>query len=289
MASKNVILQWNCDGLRKRRNDLDILIATYNPAIICLQETLLPFHTERCHEDNLPLGVIFKKYTGYFKCIPSGKNGIAIYVRKGISHSHIKLKTSLQALAVRVTFKGKEFIVSNHYTSDTHDGVPRSAQFEYIVNQFDRPYIMCGDFNAHHSLWSHDKNDPRGKQLETFITQNDLGLLNSNITTHCNRKTHEWSLLDLSLIHPALYMDFDAEVLTDLYNSDHAPIIIKLNGELFETDKRARWNFKRADWDSFRVQCQNELVKNIFNSEEDEMKVFTEKLLEIATEKIPMT
>ena len=46
MAGRNVILQWNCRGLKSKRNDIDILIAKYSPAVICLQETLLPSNVE---------------------------------------------------------------------------------------------------------------------------------------------------------------------------------------------------------------------------------------------------
>ena len=120
-------------------------------------------------------------YGGYFKCIPSGRNGLATYIKNGILHKHMdNLKTRLQVIAVRVTFDGKEFIVSNHYISDKHNNVPSKAQFDYIIHQFDKPYIMVGDFNAHNKLWSHTTNDDRGDVLEEFIIDNDLGLLNTN-------------------------------------------------------------------------------------------------------------
>ena len=126
MANPNVILQWNCRGLKDKREELELMIAEYSPAVICLQETLLSSNIEQSQKDNKPLPgfTAFRGYTPYFKCIESGKNGVAIYVKNSVIHSPIKLVTPLQALAVRVTFQGKEFIVSNHYTSDTHDGVP---------------------------------------------------------------------------------------------------------------------------------------------------------------------
>ena len=42
MANPNVILQWNCCGLLDKRVDLELLISDHSPAVICLQETLLP-------------------------------------------------------------------------------------------------------------------------------------------------------------------------------------------------------------------------------------------------------
>ena len=143
MANPNVILQWNCNGLKGNRLELEVLIAEYSPAVICLQETRLNTEVEKAQKDvnSLPSFVKFRGYTSYFKCIPSGHNGLAIYVKNGIIHSPVPLKTRLQALAVRITFQGKEFIVSNHYTSSHNDGVPSSHQFDYIVRQFDKPYV----------------------------------------------------------------------------------------------------------------------------------------------------
>ena len=291
MANKNVILQWNCNGLKGNRIELELLIAKYKPAVICLQETLLDKNIENSQNDinSLPYFVQFRGYKGYFKCMPSGRNGVALYVNNSILHSPVTLKTRLQALAVRISFQGKEFIVSSHYTSNLNDGVPSVGQFDTIINQFDKPYIMCGDFNAHNTLWSHPKNNKRGDALEQFMYKNDLSILNSNVKTHLNNSTKEFSLLDLSIIHPALYLDFDCEVESDPHGSDHFPVIVTFNGALLETDKRARWNFKRADWASFKVQCENEITSEIFDPQEDDIVVFTEKLIEIATDNIPMT
>ena len=91
MANSNVILQWNCDGLRAKRLELETLIAKYSPAVICLQETLLDPKIENSQNNpnTLPSFTKFKGYKGYFKCIPSGRNGLAIYVKKqNFSHSH---------------------------------------------------------------------------------------------------------------------------------------------------------------------------------------------------------
>ena len=106
MANNRVILQWNCRGLRANRAELDQLIVEHKfPAVLCLQETMLDARIENNQDDinKLPSFVKIRNYKGYFKCIPSGRNGIAIYVHNIIFHSPVKLKTSLQALGIRIT------------------------------------------------------------------------------------------------------------------------------------------------------------------------------------------
>ena len=232
MANPNVILQWNCRGLKDKREELELLIAQYKPAVICLQETLLNPDIEKLQQGNktLPSFVNFKGYKSYFKCIESGRNGVAIYVKNSIIHTPIRLKGKWQTLAVRITYQGKEFIVSNHYTPGSRQSpYPKEKDFDHLVKQFDKPYIMCGDFNAKNTLWSATEDDDRGKAIEEFMFKNDLGILNSDIMTHWDQAAKTWSLLDLSIVHPSLYLDFDSEIIFDLHGSDHSPIIIKFN------------------------------------------------------------
>ena len=71
MANSNVILQWNCRGLKDKRHEIDMLIACYSPAVICLQETILSSEIEKKSNEKKPLpnSVKSKNYTPYFKCI----------------------------------------------------------------------------------------------------------------------------------------------------------------------------------------------------------------------------
>ena len=88
--NKKVILQWNCQGLKSKRGELDYLISKHHPAVVCLQETMLSPKIEELQRNNQPLPsyLNIKGYTPYFKCRETGRNGVAIYVRnKGTIHS----------------------------------------------------------------------------------------------------------------------------------------------------------------------------------------------------------
>ena len=75
MANK-YILQWNCRGLNANFPELEILLQTFSPAAICLQETL--------QTDKKP--ITLRKYSHFFKNSlksdgrPGG--GVSIYVKK---------------------------------------------------------------------------------------------------------------------------------------------------------------------------------------------------------------
>ena len=73
--NRNVILQWNCQGLKSKRCELDYLISKYNPAVICLQETMLPLEIEALLRNDKPLPsyLNIKGYTPYVKEAPHTK------------------------------------------------------------------------------------------------------------------------------------------------------------------------------------------------------------------------
>ena len=51
----NGILQWNCRGLRDKREMIEELIAEFKPIVICLQETLLSKEIEKRQKDGRDL------------------------------------------------------------------------------------------------------------------------------------------------------------------------------------------------------------------------------------------
>ena len=95
--TNNNILQWNCRGLTANFPELDLLLQTYSPAAICLQETF--------QNDTKPFNL--RKYSHFYKNHlkndgrPGG--GVSIFIKRTIPHSHIQLNTPLQATAVRIS------------------------------------------------------------------------------------------------------------------------------------------------------------------------------------------
>ena len=62
MGNKEHILQWNCRGFRINSTFLDILINTYHPSIICLQETYIPEN----ESDKMSKADSYRGYKKYF-------------------------------------------------------------------------------------------------------------------------------------------------------------------------------------------------------------------------------
>ena len=68
--------------------------------------------------------------------------------------------------------------------------------------------MLLGDFNAHNPLWGSENLTPKGRVIETFITQNDLCLFNDGSYTFLHSGNGSYSAIDLSLASPEILIDF---------------------------------------------------------------------------------
>jgi exonuclease III len=146
MAKKPLdILQWNCRGLRASLPDLQTLVQDQQPAVICLQETkitdpdyniLTQYHHTR-------------KLATTTSTLPKG--GVSIFVNKHLLSSAITLRTTLQAVAVRVTLHTPVSICSIYLPPNSKW---TAQDLQDIIQQLPAPTILLGDFNAHHPLWA---------------------------------------------------------------------------------------------------------------------------------------
>ena len=273
------IISWNCEGLHSKKQEVDKLISELDPVAFCLQDTRLTQTREQFYN--------FKNYTSYFKSVGSYASGVALYIKSSIHQSKVELTTTLQAVAARATMKGKTYILSSIYVPPSSN--PTSSDFDQLISNFKHPYLLNGDFNAHSPYWDAAYTSPRGETLETIIDKHNLIPLNTIDKTHWNRAHNTYSLVDLSLSHPAILMDFQCEVIQDLHTSDHFPILITI-ANASEGRRHPRFNFRKADWASIKSECVNQITPELFDDNcEDKLQVFTDRIIQIAKKYIPQT
>jgi exonuclease III len=90
-----LFLQWNCPGFKVNFNKLSLLIKNHSPVAICLQETYLK-NTDKINTKNYTMN-------NHYAQGDRASGGSAIAVDNNYIHSHINLKTNLQATAVRLS------------------------------------------------------------------------------------------------------------------------------------------------------------------------------------------
>jgi len=91
------MFQWNICGLQANKVELNILLSNNNPTVVSLQET------------NQNINKSIKIKMTFFYSIPATETngtlhgGVAVLIKNGTPLKLLQLKTSLQAIAVRVT------------------------------------------------------------------------------------------------------------------------------------------------------------------------------------------
>ena len=102
---------------------------------------------------------------------------------------------------------------------------------DHLVDQLPAPYVLCGDFNGHNTLWGSQSTNDKGATLENFIDDHDMILLNMSSPTRYDDYHHTYSTIDLSICHPSVYLDWTCNVLPDRHGSDHFPLSLQLNSD----------------------------------------------------------
>ena len=81
-------------------------------------------------------------------------------------------------------------------------------ELDDLLTQLPTPVLLLGDFNAHSTLWGCNALDSKGKQIEDFVHNNNLCLLNTKSFTYIHPATGSKSAIDLSICDPSLTLDF---------------------------------------------------------------------------------
>ncbi|GBO37185.1 hypothetical protein AVEN_158775-1 [Araneus ventricosus] len=136
-----------------------------------------------------------------------------------------------------------------------------SAKFKNFItqrNDFQQgSRASGGDFNGHNTLWGSTDTNPRGCQIETLVEDHGLCLLNDNSYTHFHQASQTFYTIDLAICSPSLVPYWKFSTCTNLFNSDHFPIVLTYVKNDFPSPKRpVKYIFGKADWPLFESLCQ---------------------------------
>ena len=217
-------------------------IKAENPAIICLQETMLG---NKSPAD--PKGYSYKAFSSSDLPIPG--TGILTAIRNDIPYYEIPLNTQLQAKAYRVRLS-TEITICNIYID--HQVNLTLGTLQALFHQLPPPFAVLGDFNARNPLWGDTVIDNRGRGtvVEDFILQYQACIINNGLRTHFHTQTGTESAIDLSIVSPELVPDLTWQVSDCSRGSDHFPINIRVNVR-DAVLRHPKYILDKADWTLF--------------------------------------
>ncbi|GBM83097.1 hypothetical protein AVEN_73094-1 [Araneus ventricosus] len=234
-------VSWNCRGIRSKLVDIKALINTSHPVCVALEEAFLkPSHCLKlrgysCVRKDDDTGV-------------SASGGVFILTSNLYPSTTLTLHTCLQAVAVPVHVRTLVTVCCIYLPPN--DTISQN-DLNTLIDKLPTPFIFFGDFNGHSTMWGSDSTNSRGRQIEQFISNNSLCLLNNDETTYFHEPTRTFHSLDLAICSPQLLPLLNFTVGNYLYNSDHFPLIVSHADKGGTTRPPPRYVFQRADWDAF--------------------------------------
>ncbi|GFW24907.1 probable RNA-directed DNA polymerase from transposon X-element [Trichonephila clavipes] len=223
-------------------DDVKDIIRQYHPVCVALQETFL--REKSCHTTKIRrYGCVRKDTEG-----PSVSGGVCIFTSLDVPSSALPLRTSLQAVAVRIHSTSLITVCCLYLPPNT---VIHQHDLNNLVDQLPTPFIILGDFNGHSTLWGSTKTNPRGRQIEQVLSDHCLCLLNHEEPTYFHEPTRSFHTLDLAICSPSLLPHLNLSVEKDLYNSDHFPVILSHDSDPGGKTFQPTYSYSRADWALF--------------------------------------
>lgn len=217
------ILQWNAQSLPAHGQELKHYISSISFVlhIICIQETWL--HAGM--NFNIPGYSILRHDR------PAGVRGggCAIFVHSSVSYRDLNITSDLECAAIEVFFADHSISLVNIYSASDFN----LSNFQNILTQLPSKPVLCGDFNAHNTLWGSDHTDKKGRVIDSLLdVRNDLVILNDGSGTRLNN-SGTFSALDLTIVAYDLATKCSWEVHNDTFGSDHLPILVSFLTPLY--------------------------------------------------------
>lgn len=208
------IFQWNANGLRQKSGDLRQFLKKNTIPILALTEARV--------DDDFRLS----NYVQYKSSRQNGQSRAMLAVQKDLVSVHLfsSTKEIPEFVACKVRCgKSSVTVVSVYIEPQT---TITSFGFSEIFRHVSAPFIICGDFNGHHTMWGSDHCDRRGNVIAEYVDKNNICVLNDGSPTFVRGPTY-CSCLDLTLCSPDISPQMTWMTDRETRGSDHFPILVQ--------------------------------------------------------------
>ena len=183
--------------------------------------------------------------------------------------------------AIRIKGEGGALTLYNIYNDCKHDqtlDILAQSHKHYLEEigqraQEQEHLMWIGDFNRHHPHWDAPSDTrlftttalEKAEKLINLVANVRLDLaLPPRIPTHIHNVTKRWSRLDhvfLSDHSMDTLISCEALAWALRVNTDHVPILTKLDLAVAIAPSRWTTNFREVDWEKFRAALETELAQ----------------------------
>ena len=292
-GSRNSIrmLQWNANGLKTKMVELADAVKKLKIDILLIQESKLRPNDK---SPSLPGYSEVRKDRGTDK-----GGGLVTFVKDDIpfitvDHSSAAPGSLLESLTVKLkTSPNSHLSFTNVYCPPTR-GDRRGHEFETTELPYGKDDLIGGDLNTHSNMWDQwQPEDRMGLEVEAWLLEKDFMVANDGSATRVNAGTGGSSAPDVTLFHSSLSERTEWSV-SECLGSDHLPIILSIDCQVSTLSPppitQLRWNWKKANFDGFRVCIESSIHTNLEMVENmtlnKKMHFLNDSIIKAATEHI---
>ena len=164
----SVILQWNCDCLKTKKDELLNIIEDIHSIVVTLQETKIKEKTSF----RIPNYTKFKRERHFNRI---SDRGVMLLVHETFPVEQAPLKTNAQLVETTIN-AGRTITIALAYFSQAQEFTFEILQ--NIILQLPKPFILLGDFNNYHTMRGSNVIGTRGRVLERLLMEHNLNILN---------------------------------------------------------------------------------------------------------------
>ena len=249
------ISQWNAEGIRNKKMELQNFLKTNNIDICCIQESHLNsmhrfsvrgYETFRQDRENRPKGGVVTLVKNNYSAVEVQRSGDA----------------DTEYITVKLILPDRTLTICNLYSP------PGKMIQLHDINPTHENFIICGDFNSHSPSWGYQDLDAKGDVVEDWIINNQIVLINmpDDQPTFYSRVWRTTSSPDLSIATDDIHSITSREVCQQLGGSDHRPVILTIQKQVNCNPGKLppSWNYKKANWDLF-MRLSEQYSRNIYS------------------------
>lgn len=270
------LFHWNANGITNSSHarQLEYLLERENILIASLNET----HLNETHK------LFFKNYFIYRNDRQNSRGGgVALIVRRSVKHKLLPISTTqkIENLSIEILINNRPFIISTAYSPRY---APSFANDILNLMQFNKEFIILGDFNARHYAWNCNSSNTAGDVLYDLQQNHNFFVYYPNSPTYYpyqrNRNT---SVIDIVLSNSTQHLNID--VLGFEIPSDHRPILCSIAQSSTNLFDPSYYNYKLTNWTSFRNFIENRIsLRTDIYSTKDAIDLEIEKFIKLTSE-----
>ena len=246
------ILQFNCNGLYSRLEEIKYFLSFADIKIAVLQETKLSSSSR---------SPIFPGYAVIRKDrTRNAGGGLITLVHNSLAFSERPVSSSdavCEMQNVFIALHNSHVDLFNVYIPPASSSPPgyRPSLAGLLAGD---SRLILGDVNAHDALWYSPTQDARGTAIADEINDSDFGVLNEDGVATRLPVAGDPSSPDISIASPDLLACASWSTHCTL-GSDHLPIIVSLpiSSSPVLSDRRTFINIRKANWPAFERSVES--------------------------------